>query len=312
MKKFILLICLLSSIVFNHSFSWDTTAAKYMPLMVGNVWVYYGESHQQFYTGSSKIKIRVSGIIDTLGKRYYRLNQVNNIISGSGGGCIALPLLVRIDSVTMNICSAGSNCYSNELIIDSLNSQRNDTSVKCPNSYKICIDTSSFNIFNTSFPSKLFINERGNTSTRYLRTIGPSYFNWGEAGIWCFTNLRGCVINGNVFGDTSMIVGISQISTEIPEHYSLSQNYPNPFNPMTKLKFDVMSNVKSATGGQMSNVKLTVFDVLGKEIQVLVNQQLSPGTYEVDFDGSDLPSGMYYYRLQVEKFTETRKMVLVK
>jgi photosystem II stability/assembly factor-like uncharacterized protein len=112
-----------------------------------------------------------------------------------------------------------------------------------------------------------------------------------------------------VFKTTSGgFIGINQISTEIPKEYSLSQNYPNPFNPMTKLKFQ-MPNSGLAI--------LKVYDLLGKEVQELVNQQLSPGTYEVDFDGSNLTSGVYYYRLDVSalfggSFTETRKMVLIK
>jgi flagellar hook assembly protein FlgD len=62
----------------------------------------------------------------------------------------------------------------------------------------------------------------------------------------------------------------------------------------------------------MSNVRLTVYDALGKEVEVLVNQQLSAGTYEVDFDGTNLPSGVYYYILESEEFTQSKKMVLIK
>ncbi len=102
--------------------------------------------------------------------------------------------------------------------------------------------------------------------------------------------------------------GIKQIGTEIPKQYSLEQNYPNPFNPKTIIRFDVTSNVKSQT----SNVKLVVYDALGKEIAVLVNEQLQPGTYEVDFDGSNFASGLYYYKLIAGDFTETKKMVLIK
>jgi Arylsulfotransferase (ASST)/Secretion system C-terminal sorting domain len=96
--------------------------------------------------------------------------------------------------------------------------------------------------------------------------------------------------------------------SEVPESYKLFQNYPNPFNPGTKVKFDIMSNVK----GQMSNVKITVFDVLGKEVSVLVDEYLQPGTYEIDFDSRNLPSGVYYYTLKAGNYTETRKMVLIK
>jgi hypothetical protein len=72
---------------------------------------------------------------------------------------------------------------------------------------------------------------------------------------------------------------------------------------MTKLKFQMPKS---------GLAELKVFDVLGKEVQVLVNQQLSPGTYEVDFDGSELPSGVYYYRLEAGNFSQTKKMVLIK
>ena len=305
--KFLVIILLSIALYGNTSdtYAWDSTAAKYMPLQVGNVWVYYGESHQQFYTGSSKIRLKVVGVLDTLEKQYYRLTQVNSIITGNGGGCGLLPLFIRVDSLTMNLCSPGYTCYSNEFIIDSLNSQKNDTAIKCLNTFKMCVDTSSFNIFGSLFASKLFTNERGNSSIRYTKTIGPSNFFWGEAGNWCFTNLTGCVINGTVYGDTSFLVGINQLSTEIPERFELSQNYPNPFNPTTKIKFDI-------SGSSAAQTFLSVYDILGHEIAVLVNKQLQPGSYEADWDASAYPSGVYYYKLESGDFKETKKMVLMK
>ncbi len=112
-------------------------------------------------------------------------------------------------------------------------------------------------------------------------------------------------------------VGINQISSEIPSGFSLSQNYPNPFNPTTKIGFDVMSNVNSAIGGEMSYIKMTVFDALGREVGVLVDKQLSPGSYEVDFDGNNFPSGVYFYKFCASSphsgtYTDTKKMVLIK
>ncbi len=97
--------------------------------------------------------------------------------------------------------------------------------------------------------------------------------------------------------------GIQVISTEIPNTYSLSQNYPNPFNPSTFIKFDVSKS---------SFVSLVVFDVLGREVAVLVNEDLNPGTYEADWNASSYPSGVYFYTLRTEGFTETKRMVLVK
>jgi photosystem II stability/assembly factor-like uncharacterized protein len=99
------------------------------------------------------------------------------------------------------------------------------------------------------------------------------------------------------------ITSVIQNGSEIPENYSLSQNYPNPFNPSTKIKFNV-----AGTG----NVSIKVYDVMGKEIAELVNQNLTAGIYTADFDASALPSGTYFYRLTAGSFTETKKLVLIK
>ena len=101
---------------------------------------------------------------------------------------------------------------------------------------------------------------------------------------------------------------IHKEETEIPDKFSLFQNYPNPFNPATKIKFDLPSEGKS----QKTKVKLVIYDILGKEIQTLVNEQLQPGSYEVTFDGSNLTSGIYFYRMKSGNYAETKRMVLVK
>ena len=96
---------------------------------------------------------------------------------------------------------------------------------------------------------------------------------------------------------------IQNISTETPSKYSLSQNYPNPFNPTTNIKFSIVN-----TG----DVKLVVYDIQGREVQTLVNESLKPGTYEAAFDGSALNSGVYFYKLITNTFSETKKMLLIK
>jgi type IX secretion system substrate protein len=99
------------------------------------------------------------------------------------------------------------------------------------------------------------------------------------------------------------VFGIKKYGTEIPEQFSLQQNYPNPFNPSTKIKFGVPKN---------SDIKIIVYDASGKEIKILVNEPLSAGYYELDFNGSSLASGLYFGRLIADKFSVTKKMVLVK
>lgn len=121
--------------------------------------------------------------------------------------------------------------------------------------------------------------------------------------------------NGYVYAGTSgggvyrraisELLSIQPVSNQIPSSYSLSQNYPNPFNPATKIRFDI-------SGTSAAQTFLSVYDLLGREVAVLVNEKLTPGEYEVDFDGSNLPSGVYYCKLKAGDFVETRKMVLVK
>jgi len=109
------------------------------------------------------------------------------------------------------------------------------------------------------------------------------------------------------YGDITSVVGSGEPQT----YFELSQNYPNPFNPVTKIKFDIPALSLSSIG-EGPGVRLIIYDVLAREVAVLVNQQLKPGTYEVEFDGSNLPSGVYFYKLYSGDFIETRKMVLLK
>jgi photosystem II stability/assembly factor-like uncharacterized protein len=96
---------------------------------------------------------------------------------------------------------------------------------------------------------------------------------------------------------------ISNISNEIPSEYYLYQNYPNPFNPATNIKYQI---------SKKSNVVIKIFDILGKEIATLVNEKQTQGTYEVSFDGINLPSGIYFYRITAGDFSDIKRMILLK
>jgi hypothetical protein len=97
--------------------------------------------------------------------------------------------------------------------------------------------------------------------------------------------------------------------TELPNVYELAQNYPNPFNPSTNIKFQIAP----AAGGPNSNhVTLKVYDILGKEVATLVNEQLAPGSYETTFEAKGLASGVYFYRLQAGGYVQTKKLILQK
>jgi len=100
-----------------------------------------------------------------------------------------------------------------------------------------------------------------------------------------------------------LTIGINPISSVIPGKFSLSQNYPNPFNPVTNFGFRI---------ADFGLVNLVIYDALGKEIQILVNENLHPGTYEVTWDASNFSSGVYYYKLIAGEYRQTKKMVLIK
>ena len=104
-------------------------------------------------------------------------------------------------------------------------------------------------------------------------------------------------------GDTTYYTGINQVSNEIPKGFKLYQNYPNPFNPITKIKFDISKSM---------DIKLIVYDILGKEVAVLANERLNSGSYEVNWNGTDYTSGVYFYSLKTKDFSETKKMLLIK
>jgi aminopeptidase N len=109
--------------------------------------------------------------------------------------------------------------------------------------------------------------------------------------------------NDIVLKTASLSVGINNESIVTPTKFAVYQNYPNPFNPMTSIKFDIPKN---------TFVTLKVFDVLGKEVAILINEVRNAGSYNVDWNASVYPSGVYFYKLESKDFTETKRMLLIK
>jgi len=150
------------------------------------------------------------------------------------------------------------------------------------------LSDTNYNFFRLSFPNKL---------TGYV--IGIHYATpYNHDNIMLKTTTGG-------------ITYVEKIGSEVPAKYSLSQNYPNPFNPNTNIKFSIPLS-RGVSEGRGVLVRLIVYDVLGREVTTLVNEQLQPSTYEVEWDGSNYPSGVYFYKLINSDFIETRKMVLIK
>ena len=91
--------------------------------------------------------------------------------------------------------------------------------------------------------------------------------------------------------------------TEIPSAYRLYQNYPNPFNPSTNISYTIP---------ELSRVKITLYNILGQEVKVLVNEEKPAGYYNIEFNAANLPSGVYFYQLVAGDFIQTKKMLLLK
>ena len=104
-------------------------------------------------------------------------------------------------------------------------------------------------------------------------------------------------------GNDSILVTDVEDEIELPVSYSLSQNYPNPFNPVTNINFSVP---------QRSNVELVIYNTLGEKVSTLINEVKDAGNYKIAFNASNLPSGVYFYRISTAEFSQTKKLILLK
>ena len=150
--------------------------------------------------------------------------------------------------------------------------------------------------------------------------FGGVFFSSNNGASWTNTNLTSTDVGALAVSDTNLFAGtgsgvwryrvpvtvslVEEIkSREVPNRFQLEQNYPNPFNPSTRIRFRVANS---------EFVELKVFDILGREVAKLVNEELKPGSYEVAWDAIGLASGVYLYRLQAGDFVETKKLLLLR
>ncbi|MBK8553736.1 MAG: T9SS type A sorting domain-containing protein [Ignavibacteria bacterium] len=138
-----------------------------------------------------------------------------------------------------------------------------------------------------------------NTSTKLV--FGPPYTSYRIRILW-EKEINGKTALIESFRDANLTSESSNASF-VAEKFSLSQNYPNPFNPVTVISYSIPSDVR----GQASDVKLVVYNNLGKEIITLVNEKQNAGSYAVDFNGEGLPSGVYFYKLEAESLLRRRE-----
>jgi len=278
---------------------------NFFPLAVGNKWIYHHigvsydvEPHPFDYYYTQEV---TKDTTDDFGKYYFKIKESSVNHNDE--------YWLRLDSILGKVYKNYDMNLENEFVEFDLIAQSGDE-IQTNNGYiwgtvesdTLLWDelryTKIFHLYSLLTPRMTFIQNIGVSEVIYE-------FDFGYAK----TTLTGCVINGTIYGDTTL-VDVESKSNNIPIVFSLSQNYPNPFNPTTTIKYTVP--VVNANFASTTNVILKIYDVLGKEVKTLVNKQQKSGSYQVNFNASQLSSGVYYYQLKSGEFVETKKMIIVK
>jgi hypothetical protein len=167
--------------------------------------------------------------------------------------------------------------------------------------------TAKYKIFYKDGMQTVVVNQKNYVDSSAI--LGTYEFDQGNAGYVRLGDATG-IKNQAVIFDALTWKYISpssptlaELGTNVPENFFLGQNYPNPFNPSTHFQFTI---------ADARFVSLKIYNVLGKEVAALVNENLSPGNYNVQWNADGFPSGIYFYRLSAGNFTETKKMLLLK
>lgn len=276
------------------------------PMNIGDIHIY----NYKYQTATTTTTgIHVKEIIDTTtinGKKYY-------VQTNYGPGNTETEYL-RIDTLTGNLLKKSDYpCprLVDEELVDSLAGRLDDITQSCGGfevNRRECQQDDSVYFYGQKVKRKKF--KTGSTfyglDRTYYSKIGL-YLRY-KGGIGDVTGystsltLRGCIVDGVLYGDPYLL-NVTQLSN-IVKDYKLNQNYPNPFNPSTNINFSIPKSER---------ISLTVYDVLGNEVNRLINNEtMGQGEYNVKFEAQNLPSGVYFYKLTGEKFTEVKKMMLVR
>ncbi len=278
---------------------------NFYPLAIGNKWI-YDESTVVYdpypnYYHSILVKEVLGDTIAPNGKHYFILNDETLWESS---------LLERVDSSDGKVYRyyEDTTLTENEYVAYDLLAEVGDTISSFRMGFNTVMFTTmyaetTFEKWGLTKPKKIFEEYTLHPPIFSItKDIGLDsiyfYFDFGDT----YITLKGCIIDGVVYGDTTT-VGVEDEEIPIANEFTLEQNYPNPFNPTTNIKFRI---------AKFGFVNLKVFDILGNEIITLVNEEKPAGEYEVDFNATGLPSGIYFYQIKSGNFIETKKMILLK
>ncbi|TRZ64921.1 T9SS C-terminal target domain-containing protein [bacterium] len=264
-------------------------------------------------------------------------NRSIQIASNFPGGNVWLPhdsLFEGINDAMGTLSRPTIGCSGSGLVIAFMSiTNRYFNSTPTQTNYKAVYVTASSNGGSTWGPPRKITPDspvRDFTFPSISQRNDTTALNYYGNMIICVDSIPGTQINGAIASLAQFhfyrvtipktdVLGVHNISSEVPSSFSLSQNYPNPFNPTTTIRYSIPSlsspridplSSPRILGGEP--VSLKVYDILGKEIATLVNEKQSPGTYEVTFDASQYPSGVYFYKLTTSGYTNAKSMILLK
>jgi len=277
----------------------DPEIFKFDPLDIGNKWIY-----TTGFTGNQSIVFKMV-FKDTVLSNQKTFRQIERIDYNSVSRIISFTY-ERIDSVTGDVYTWGID--STEYIMDNLNNNPGDT-INASRFYRfgttIFDSLKTISLFNMPTETRIYstVAPYGGEHYYLAKNIGMSYRQEEFEAALIINELKGAVIKGIVYGDTSTIAGITDKVPTQPKEYVLSQNYPNPFNPTTTINYSIPK------AGQ---VKLTVYNAIGSKVATIVNEYKPAGNYSVQFSASNLASGIYLYRLESGNYTNAKKLILLK
>jgi len=283
------LLTIVGFIGFTHYTSAQTSSHPYFPLEIGNRWDYFLTYHRHggtFWNDTLSVEI-IDKVLLSNGKEYFVFSNIFPLWPFSK------TKYVRWEN----------NCIYFYKVEDSNDCLAFRFDLPINSFYFDCRGQEIFIWFTTTllWGSTVVDTLQHHGSHSFSKSFGIiDYFNlYYDSFVDVYYNLYGCKISGQVFGE--LIADVDQLS--IIQKFKLDQNYPNPFNPSTKIKYSIP---------EQSFVTLKVYDLLGREVATLVNEEKPTGNYETEFNGVDLPSGVYFYQLKANDYVETKKMILLR
>jgi hypothetical protein len=285
----------------------DTLSLSYYPLRTGTYWEYH-EHEVELWTPfywDYYYSIQVLGDSLLSNGKFYKILEKLYLDSTQA----KYLLFERIDTTSCNVYRYSTSAPGNEYLLDSLKSQIGDTTISGRNgeyfsSYPgyVCTDIYSDTVLDIATTSKEFECIFPLHPATYKLSIGfgLTYFETGWDFGYLTRELRYAVIDSIEYGTPLHISHVKNDMNVVS--LKLYQNFPNPFNPLTRISYILP---------QSNHVHLTIYDLMGRKIQTMVNEYQAVGSYSVDFDASHLSSGIYFYQLKVgNNFVATKKMIV--